>query len=119
MGSNLSHCQEEEDPVVDEVPSIEVPSEEPAAVEPELEAVTEEPVMVEVKTPPPDLRFPTTNQARHCYTRYNEYHKCVKEKGEGSDDCTFYQKAYWSLCPNEWVTKWNEEREAGTFPGKY
>lgn len=29
--------------------------------------------------------------------------RCVKEKGEGSDDCTFYQKAYWSLCPNEWV----------------
>lgn len=61
----------------------------------------------------------TTNQARHCYTRYNEFHKCVKEKGEDSTDCTFYAKAYRSLCPAEWIEKWNEEREAGTFPGKY
>mmetsp|Transcript_2622 Transcript_2622/g.4383 ORF Transcript_2622/g.4383 Transcript_2622/m.4383 type:complete len:117 (-) Transcript_2622:137-487(-) len=116
MGSNVSHCEEEEAPVVEEV------AEEPSPIEAEPEAVIEEltkSTMVEVKTPPPDMRFPTTNQARHCYTRYNEYHKCVKEKGEGADECAFYQKAYWSLCPNEWVTKWNEERENGTFPGKY
>jgi hypothetical protein len=25
-----------------------------------------------IKTAPMDYRFPTTNQAKHCYTRYNE-----------------------------------------------
>ena len=29
----------------------------------------------DVKTAPMDFRFPTTNQAKHCYTRYNEFHK--------------------------------------------
>jgi hypothetical protein len=29
----------------------------------------------DIKTAPMDFRFPTTNQAKHCYTRYNEYHK--------------------------------------------
>jgi cytochrome c oxidase subunit 6b len=29
----------------------------------------------DVKTAPMDYRFPTTNQAKHCYTRYNEFHK--------------------------------------------
>ena len=29
----------------------------------------------DVKTAPMDFRFPTTNQAKHCFTRYNEFHK--------------------------------------------
>lgn len=29
----------------------------------------------DIKTAPMDYRFPTTNQAKHCFTRYNEYHK--------------------------------------------
>mmetsp|Transcript_16890 Transcript_16890/g.47141 ORF Transcript_16890/g.47141 Transcript_16890/m.47141 type:complete len:111 (-) Transcript_16890:177-509(-) len=110
MGSNVSHCEEAE--VAEAVPGV---IEAPVEVEEEEEA----PAEIEVKTTPNDLRFPTTNQARHCYTRYNEFHKCVKEKGEDAEECTFYAKAYRTLCPDEWITKWNEEREAGTFPGKY
>ena len=30
-----------------------------------------------MKTAPFDARFPTTNQAKNCYTRYNEFHKCA------------------------------------------
>ena len=30
----------------------------------------------QVKTVPYDPRFPATNQARNCYTRYNEFYKC-------------------------------------------
>ena len=48
-------------------------------------------------------RFPATNQARNCYTRYNEYYKCIADKDEDSPDCKFYQKAYRSICPSEWV----------------
>ncbi|MCL7026842.1 hypothetical protein MKW94_016936, partial [Papaver nudicaule] len=29
----------------------------------------------DLKTAPYDYRFPTTNQTRHCYTRYIEYHR--------------------------------------------
>ena len=30
---------------------------------------------MQVKSTPYDPRFPTTNQARHCYTRYNEFYR--------------------------------------------
>jgi hypothetical protein len=30
---------------------------------------------IEIKTAPADFRFPTTNQTRHCFTRYIEYHR--------------------------------------------
>jgi hypothetical protein len=30
---------------------------------------------VQVVTAPYDPRFPNRNQARHCFVRYNEYHK--------------------------------------------
>ena len=33
--------------------------------------------LLQVKTVPYDPRFPATNQARNCYTRYNEYYKWV------------------------------------------
>ncbi|KAK1314721.1 Cytochrome c oxidase subunit 6b-1 [Acorus calamus] len=31
----------------------------------------------ELRTAPHDVRFPTTNQTRHCFTRYIEYHRSV------------------------------------------
>ncbi|CAF2150435.1 unnamed protein product, partial [Brassica napus] len=30
---------------------------------------------IELKTAPADFRFPTTNQTRHCFTRYIEFHR--------------------------------------------
>jgi hypothetical protein len=30
---------------------------------------------LQVKTLRHDKRFPSTNQSRHCYTKYNEYYK--------------------------------------------
>ena len=40
------------------------------------DAEEEEPKMeVVVATAPHDPRFPSTNQARHCYTRYNEFYR--------------------------------------------
>ncbi|CAL5016125.1 unnamed protein product [Urochloa decumbens] len=74
---------------------------------------------IELKTAPADFRFPTTNQTRHCFTRYVEYHRCVNEKAKGDEtaDCEKFAKYYRSLCPGEWVEKWNEQRENGTFAG--
>ncbi|KAH7567719.1 hypothetical protein ACOSP7_010184 [Xanthoceras sorbifolium] len=70
-----------------------------------------------LETAPADFRFPTTNQTRHCFTRYIEYHRCVAAKGEDAPECDRFAKYYRALCPGEWVDRWNEQRENGTFPG--
>ncbi|XP_051126556.1 cytochrome c oxidase subunit 6b-1-like [Andrographis paniculata] len=77
----------------------------------------EEAPQIKLETAPADVRFPTTNQTRHCFTRYIEYHRCVAAKGEGAPECDKFAKYYRSLCPGEWVERWNEQRENGTFPG--
>ncbi|KAL3634010.1 hypothetical protein CASFOL_021064 [Castilleja foliolosa] len=77
----------------------------------------EEAPEIKIETAPADFRFPTTNQSRHCFTRYIEYHRCVAAKGEEAPECDKFAKYYRSLCPGEWVDRWNEQRENGTFPG--
>jgi hypothetical protein len=32
-------------------------------------------IRTQIETAPADFRFPTTNQTRHCFTRYIEYHR--------------------------------------------
>uniref|UniRef100_A0A2N9EMF6 Cytochrome c oxidase subunit n=1 Tax=Fagus sylvatica TaxID=28930 RepID=A0A2N9EMF6_FAGSY len=54
---------------------------------------------IELKTAPADFRFPTTNQTRHCFTRYIEFHRCLAAKGEESGECERFSKYYRSLCP--------------------
>ncbi|KAK3144351.1 hypothetical protein QOZ80_4AG0311910 [Eleusine coracana subsp. coracana] len=49
---------------------------------------------IELKTAPAGFRFPTTNQTRHCFTRYVEYHRCVNAKGDAADDCDKFAKYY-------------------------
>jgi len=83
----------------------------------ELEVEEEQTPEIKLETAPADFRFPTTNQSRHCFTRYIEYHRCVAAKGEGAPECDKFAKYYRSLCPGEWVDRWNEQRENGTFPG--
>lgn len=75
--------------------------------------------MIELHTAPIDPRFPSPNAARYCFVAYNEYHKCVKEQGEESSECAYYARTYRSLCPVEWIERWNELRDAGTWFGKY
>ncbi|XP_022737535.1 cytochrome c oxidase subunit 6b-1-like [Durio zibethinus] len=77
----------------------------------------EETPEIKLETAPADFRFPTTNQTRHCFTRYIEYHRCVAAKGEGASECDKFAKYYRALCPGEWIDRWNEQRENGTFPG--
>ncbi|KDP38756.1 hypothetical protein JCGZ_04109 [Jatropha curcas] len=59
---------------------------------------------IELKTAPADFRFPTTNQTRHCFTRYIEFHRCLAAKGEESNECERFAKYYRALCPGEWVS---------------
>ncbi|KAL9997546.1 putative cytochrome-c oxidase [Helianthus debilis subsp. tardiflorus] len=83
----------------------------------EEENTADETPEIKLETAPGDYRFPTTNQSRHCFTRYVEYHRCVAAKGEDASECDKFAKYYRSLCPGEWIDRWNEQRENGTFPG--
>ncbi|KAM0930746.1 hypothetical protein ACQ4PT_000778 [Festuca glaucescens] len=59
---------------------------------------------IELRTAPCDFRFPTTNQTRHCYVRYLEYHRCMKAKEGDKSECEKFQRYYRSLCPTDWVS---------------
>ncbi|KAG1330744.1 Cytochrome c oxidase subunit 6b-1 [Cocos nucifera] len=98
-------------------PVAEENGETPEQEETESEEATEEKPVIKLQTAPADFRFPTTNQTRHCFTRYIEYHKCIAAKGEGAPDCDKFAKYYRSLCPSEWIERWNEQRANGAFPG--
>ncbi|BEJ16226.1 hypothetical protein CspHIS471_0508310 [Cutaneotrichosporon sp. HIS471] len=63
-----------------------------------------------------DARFPNVNQTKHWYQNFVDYHKCVNAKGEEFAPCQQFKRAYQSLCPNEWTSKWTEQVENGTFP---
>ncbi|KAL1902201.1 Cytochrome c oxidase subunit 6B [Ceratocystis pirilliformis] len=63
-----------------------------------------------------DARFPNTNQTKHCWQNYVDYHKCINAKGEDFAPCRQFFLAYRSLCPSSWYSRWDEQREGGTFP---
>mmetsp|Transcript_31512 Transcript_31512/g.73754 ORF Transcript_31512/g.73754 Transcript_31512/m.73754 type:complete len:99 (+) Transcript_31512:237-533(+) len=70
-----------------------------------------------LKTPPNDPRYPECNQAKNCYTKYNEFFRCEKFLGHGAVKCFWLKQEYKSLCPSEWVERWDEQRAEGVFPG--
>ncbi|KAI9495381.1 cytochrome c oxidase, subunit VIb [Zychaea mexicana] len=63
-----------------------------------------------------DARFPNTNQTKHCWQNYVDYFKCINARGEDFAPCKQFYRAYHSLCPNEWIEKWDNQREEGTNP---
>ncbi|PNY00165.1 cytochrome c oxidase subunit 6b-1-like protein, partial [Trifolium pratense] len=69
----------------------------------------EEKPEIKLETAPVDFRFPTTNQTRHCFTRYIEYHRCVAAKGDDAPECDKFAKYYRALCPGEWGKYWTEQ----------
>ncbi|PRT53585.1 Cytochrome c oxidase subunit 6B [Wickerhamiella sorbophila] len=63
-----------------------------------------------------DSRFPNQNQTHRCFQNYVDYHRCIKAKGEEFAPCQEFWRAYQAMCPVFWITKWDEQREAGNFP---
>ncbi|KAL3504781.1 hypothetical protein ACH5RR_034622 [Cinchona calisaya] len=116
-GERTEHTPAAESASVDEMPAGEEVSESAESEATVDQAAVEETPGIKLETAPADFRFPTTNQTRHCFTRYIEYHRCTAAKGEGAPDCQKFAKYYRALCPGEWVERWNEQRENGTFPG--
>ncbi|KAJ4994405.1 cytochrome c oxidase polypeptide vib [Stagonosporopsis vannaccii] len=57
-----------------------------------------------------------TNQTKHCWQNYVDYHKCIIAKGEDFAPCRQFMLAYKSLCPSGWTARWDDQREAGNFP---
>ena len=55
---------------------------------------------------------------RNCWQNYVDFHRCQNLKGEDYEPCQFFYKNFMALCPLAWVEKWNDQREAGTFPAK-
>lgn len=70
-----------------------------------------------IRTTPRDSRFPASNQALHCWNRYNEWLLCLKETGKDEDKCQVYRQYALSICPNDWTENWDEARGEGTFHG--
>jgi cytochrome c oxidase subunit 6b len=70
-------------------------------------------------TAPIDPRFSGTNASRYCFVVYNEYYKCINERGEDDFECKAKGRTYRSICPSEWLAQWNELREEGKWFGKY
>ena len=101
------------EPVEDVAEDVEEDVEEAVAEE------EEQPIEIEIATAPIDGRFPGTNQARACFVKYNEAHKCMGEKGEDDSDCKRLARDYRAICPVEWLEKWNEARDEGAWFGKY
>ncbi|CAO0794860.1 cytochrome c oxidase subunit 6B COX6B [Mucor lusitanicus] len=66
-----------------------------------------------------DARFPNTNQTKHCWQNYVDYFKCINARGEDFAPCKQFYRAYHSLCPNEWIEKWDAQREEGRNPSNF
>ena len=69
-----------------------------------------------VRTTPRDPRFPASNQAGHCYNRYNEWLVCMKSTGD-EEGCRNMRYMALKICPYIWYEKWDEERDEGKFTG--
>merc|ERR1711997_51142 len=70
------------------------------------------------KSAPMDPRYPNQNQAKNCWQNYVDYYRCINKRGEDYEPCQYFWKNYNTICPLSWVEKWNDQREAGSFPAK-
>mmetsp|Transcript_20289 Transcript_20289/g.20407 ORF Transcript_20289/g.20407 Transcript_20289/m.20407 type:complete len:90 (+) Transcript_20289:95-364(+) len=74
--------------------------------------------MKEMKTTPFDKRnFPATNQAHFCWQKYNEFVLCLRKNDGDESVCVKPRQLAHSICPDEWVQQWDDQRAAGSFLG--
>ncbi len=71
-----------------------------------------------VKTTPYNPYFPNQNQTKHCWVSFVDFKKCEKKLGADAADCKKYFQAYNSLCPEQWVEKWETQIANGQFAGQ-
>ena len=44
---------------------------------------------------------------------YHDFYRCEHTLGEGSDVCTWFKQVFTSICPNDWIRRWDELRVQG------
>ncbi|KAL0272883.1 UNVERIFIED_CONTAM: hypothetical protein PYX00_005704 [Menopon gallinae] len=66
-------------------------------------------------TCPFDPRFPHQNQTRRCVVNFIDYQRCVRLLGP-YQGCRIFKACYEALCPSDWISKWSQQLEDGTFP---
>ncbi|KAK9764167.1 Cytochrome c oxidase subunit 6B [Basidiobolus ranarum] len=71
---------------------------------------------INLKTVSFDARFPNQNQTKHCWQNYVDYYKCITARGENFSPCKQFYRSFRSLCPDDWIDRWDQQREAGTNP---
>uniref|UniRef100_A0A674F5H1 Cytochrome c oxidase subunit 6B2 n=1 Tax=Salmo trutta TaxID=8032 RepID=A0A674F5H1_SALTR len=68
-----------------------------------------------ISTAPFDARFPNTNQTQNCFQNYLG----SVRQGQDVAPCEWYQRVYKSLFSlSLHLAKWDDQIEAGSFPGK-
>ncbi|XP_043602439.1 cytochrome c oxidase subunit 12, mitochondrial-like [Bombus pyrosoma] len=60
--------------------------------------------------PGEDPRFQQQNQTLRCWVMYHDFYRCERTLGEGSDVCTWFKQVFTSICPREWISRWDELR---------
>ncbi|XP_076265774.1 cytochrome c oxidase subunit 6B [Rhynchophorus ferrugineus] len=63
-----------------------------------------------------DARYHNQNASKWCFASFVDYKKCQRLLGEQSDCCIQLKKIYKAICPNAWVTRWEEQLVEGNFP---
>ncbi|GKV14194.1 hypothetical protein SLEP1_g25097 [Rubroshorea leprosula] len=58
-----------------------------------------------LETAPADFQLSTTNQTRHCFSGYIEYHRCMVAKGKVAPECDKFAQYYRSLKAKEELGK--------------
>ena len=48
---------------------------------------------------------------------YNSWHQCKYDHSDEEPQCARLKGWAYSMCPYEWVEKWEQQRDAGTYPG--
>ena len=82
------------------------------ALKDEAQDEDEEITQDKIKTTPFHNQFLTTNQAPHCWNRYNEWIMCLKTcTGNKEKKCKLLRQLAHSICPDDWMNKWDDERD--------
>ena len=69
---------------------------------------------------PRDPKFPYTNQMKYCWYSFVKYHACQRlaEKDPSkAGECAQYKTNYTTLCPQEKIEAWEDQKAEGIFAG--
>lgn len=47
---------------------------------------------------------------------YVHYYRCEDLLRDTPEKCEVFKKVFEAMCPNAWISRWDDMREAGTFP---